>query len=341
MIKMQRESSPRFLKHHSAPVKSVCFNPKERFQFASGGGDGKVSVCYVSVLVCQAAAITAFLPPFAPWNATVFLLTHCITLVICTLCLFISNSGCTATVILAREVKEKEKEKRRREAAQFKVRTWATSQPLTSETGWRGRDGYLACNSLRVNLGGNELNSLLFFVISCFTCCAGSKLLLTKCIQAGGIETRGKDAPGIVFVSPLVTQWRTVQAAVTDALTHFCAWKNGCEKNTPGQFARRTQGEKRMAHSEKGSFNWTQWLNNCHLPSCFLSFFSSLLSLSLFSSFGLLSCSFCCSFSSPRHLPFIAQLHTQWPFLCANESSIWPVLMSIIFKFPFFVSNGV
>lgn len=66
MIKMQRESSPRFLKHHSAPVKSVCFNPKERFQFASGGGDGKVSVCYVSVLVCQAAAITAFLPPFAP-----------------------------------------------------------------------------------------------------------------------------------------------------------------------------------------------------------------------------------------------------------------------------------
>ena len=49
---MQREGSPRFLRHHTAspspsPVKGIAFSPKDRYLFAScGASDGKVSCCW-------------------------------------------------------------------------------------------------------------------------------------------------------------------------------------------------------------------------------------------------------------------------------------------------------
>lgn len=39
---MQKEGKVRFLKYHEKAVKSVSFNPKERYIFASCSSDGKV-----------------------------------------------------------------------------------------------------------------------------------------------------------------------------------------------------------------------------------------------------------------------------------------------------------
>lgn len=40
--KMQKEGKVRFLKYHDKAVKSVSFNPKERYIFCSCASDGKV-----------------------------------------------------------------------------------------------------------------------------------------------------------------------------------------------------------------------------------------------------------------------------------------------------------
>ena len=41
---MQKEGNPRFLRHHDSSVKGVTFSPRDRFLFASGASDGKVSL---------------------------------------------------------------------------------------------------------------------------------------------------------------------------------------------------------------------------------------------------------------------------------------------------------
>ena len=39
---MQKEGSPRLLRHHDSSVKGITFSPRDRYHFASGGSDGKV-----------------------------------------------------------------------------------------------------------------------------------------------------------------------------------------------------------------------------------------------------------------------------------------------------------
>lgn len=54
---MQKEGTPRFLRHHSQPVKGVAFSPRDRYLFASGGADGKVSLNMIDLSVVFAILI--------------------------------------------------------------------------------------------------------------------------------------------------------------------------------------------------------------------------------------------------------------------------------------------
>ena len=41
---MQKQGSVRFLKYHDKAVKSVSFNPKQRYIFCSCSSDGKINI---------------------------------------------------------------------------------------------------------------------------------------------------------------------------------------------------------------------------------------------------------------------------------------------------------